>query len=469
MPKDDQLWTYSASELATGFGRGDYTPIDVLESVIARMEDINPRINAVVTTDLDTARVAAKASAQRWRNGCPSGALDGVPMTVKDNVPVAGMRATWGSELFSTYVPSEDELCVARLRAAGAVIVGKTNCPELTVQGYTDNAIFGLTRNPFDLDLTPGGSSGGAVAAVAAGICPIAIATDGGGSIRRPASYTGLIGMKPSRGRVARADGFAAILHDCEVVGPIARTVADVRRVMEIIGRPHFRDPMSVLLADEAYEAGRPKPCRILYLPEFGSSPVDRQIADSVARAADLLSSLGHRVEAGAVPFDIDALGMAWTTISQTGLTWLLKRHFSAGNRVGTDIQAMCEAGSRLRAEQYYEALAILAELKSTLAQLYEAYDMIMTPSAAAMPWPAGEAFPNIIDDQPVGPRGHAIFTGFVNMAGCAAINLPSVPNARGMPIGFQLVGPVGADKLLCDIGEQYESAFRPPRIWPLR
>ena len=148
-------------------------------------------------------------SEARWRAGTPLSQLDGVPITVKDNMVVRGMRSTWGSALYSEFMPDADELPVARLRAAGAVIFGKTNCPEFTVQGYTDNLLFGPTRNPWNLALTPGGSSGGAVAAVSAGLCPIALATDGGGSIRRPASYTGLVGLKPSRGRVARAEGFA--------------------------------------------------------------------------------------------------------------------------------------------------------------------------------------------------------------------------------------------------------------------
>ncbi|RKP45059.1 amidase [Pararobbsia silviterrae] len=435
---------------------------------MARVDAINPRINALVTCAFDAAREAAAESARRWRDGMPLSALDGVPMTVKDNIPVAGMRATWGSALYANYVPNVDELPIARLRAAGAIIVGKTNCPEFTVQGYTDNRLFGPTRNPFDLDRTPGGSSGGAVAAVSAGICPIAIATDGGGSIRRPASYTGLVGLKPSRGRVARADGFATILHDCEVVGPIARTVEDVRRVMRVIARPHPRDPLSASLAEDDFVPVTSRRCRMLYIPRFGDAPVDGAIARSVAAAAQTFAALGHRVDEGDVPFDIDALGQAWSVVSQTGLHWLLQRHGDWTAQVSGEIRNMAEAGGQLHAAQYYESLTQFAELKSALSSVFEHYDLILTPSAAAMPWLATQAFPAVIDDRPVGPRGHAIFTAFANMSGCAALNLPAARASDGMPIGFQLVAPVGADSVLCDIGAQYEAAMQAPRTWPV-
>ena len=180
-----------------------------------------------------------------------------MPLTVKDNIHVGGLRATWGSRLFADHVAAEDELAVARVRGQGAVIIGKTNCPEFTLQGYTDNLLFGPTRNPWNTSLTPGGSSGGAVAAVASGLAPLALATDGGGSIRRPASHTGLVGLKPSIGRVARVGGFPAILHDMEVIGPIARTTADAALLLSVIAGPDPRDRASLVFARESDEEPR--------------------------------------------------------------------------------------------------------------------------------------------------------------------------------------------------------------------
>ena len=189
------IWSLGATELGRAYRARELSPVEALEAIIARCELVNPQLNAIVTFDLEGAREAARASEARWGTGNALGALDGVPLTVKDNIPVRGLRTTWGSRILADYVPSQDELPVARLRAKGAVIVGKTNVPEFTLQGYTDNDLFGTTRNPWDVRLTPGGSSGGAVAAVAAGGGPHALGTDGGGSIRRPAAQAGLVGL----------------------------------------------------------------------------------------------------------------------------------------------------------------------------------------------------------------------------------------------------------------------------------
>jgi len=209
MKSEPELWQLSAAELASAYRDGLTTPEAALQATLARVEDINPRVNAIVTLDLDGARLAAAASTRRWCDGKPLSVLDGVPITVKDNILVRGLRATWGSKLFADFVPDADEQPIAQLRNAGVVILGKTNVPEFTLHGYTDNLQFGATSNPWDLSLTPGGSSGGAVAAVATGMGPIAIGTDGGGSIRRPAAHTGLVGFKPSRDTVPRACGFS--------------------------------------------------------------------------------------------------------------------------------------------------------------------------------------------------------------------------------------------------------------------
>src|ERR1700678_72183 len=270
-----ELWQLSASELGDGYSTCEFTPVDVFESVFSRIEKVNPSINAFVTIDKAGALDSAEQSAKRWQTGTALGPLDGVPISVKDNIPVRGLRSTWGSKLYADYVPKTDELPIERLRAQGVTILGKTNCPEFTLQGYTDNLLFGPTRNPWDLQLTPGGSSGGAVAAVAAGLGPVAIATDGGGSIRRPASHTGLVGLKPSRGRVPRCDGFPLILQDFESVGPIARTVDDLILVMRALTTPDPRDPLSLEYIHVPFEVPALDQSRIKFIPNFAGSPVD--------------------------------------------------------------------------------------------------------------------------------------------------------------------------------------------------
>jgi aspartyl-tRNA(Asn)/glutamyl-tRNA(Gln) amidotransferase subunit A len=453
-----ELWQRSAVELGEAYGKDECTPVDVLEAVLRRIERVNPVLNAFVTLDLSGARQSAEASAKRWQARRAFGPLDGVPISVKDNIPVQGLRSTWGSRLYENFFPDVDELAVARLRSRGAIVLGKTNCPEFTLQGYTDNLLFGPTRNPWDPALTPGGSSGGAVAAVAAGLGPIAIATDGGGSIRRPASHTGLVGLKPSRGRVPRCDGFPAIILDFESVGPIARTVDDLVVVMRAFSDYDVRDPLSLVFKDKPFSAEPVGQIRIRYIPNFAGSPVDREIAKSVADAVAAFSEQGHIVEEGETPFELEPLNQAWAIIGQTGLAWLLESFPAWQGKIAPALEEMAKNGEKRTGSEYVAALDTVKGLRKTLAIFFSEYDVILTPSAAALPWPAAEPFPTEIAGVPVGPRGHAIFTGFANMAGCPGISVPAASSAKGLPIGFQLVSAPGRDGLLCALAGQYEA-----------
>jgi len=448
------LWELTAAELAAGYASRAFSPRDALESVLTRIEAVNPKLNAIVTFDIAGARAAADTSTARWRDGQARRVFDGVPLTVKDNIPVRGMRATWGSRIYADWVPDKDELPIAKLRDGGAVILGKTNCPEFTLQGYTDNLVFGVTRNPWDLALTPGGSSGGAVAAVAAGFGPVAVGTDGGGSIRRPAAHTGLVGFKPSRDAVARSDEFPMILLDCEVIGPIARTVADARSLFHALAGLPVTPPSPAL-----------RPLRILYVRQFGGSPVDAQIAASVDQAAKHLAALAHIIEEATAPFDIDALNRAWPVISQVGLAWLLKGHAQRLDEISPPMQDMARAGHALSAADYYAAVEVILALRQRLAEFFVRTDLILTPTIAALSWPAAEPFPPTIAGQSVGPRGHAVFTAFANMAGCPAISIPCAPSKTGLPIGFHLVGRVGHDDMILAAAAQYEALHADSRM----
>jgi len=453
------LWALNATELVSGYLAARFTPLDVIESVLERIDGVNPLVNAVVTSDAEGARRAAAESTLRHREGRPLSGIDGVPITVKDNIPVRGMRTTWGSRVFSKYIPEVDELPVARLRQAGGIIFGKTNCPEFTLQGYTDNVLFGPTRNPWNLALTPGGSSGGAVAAVAAGLGPVAIGTDGGGSIRRPASHTGLVGLKPSRGRVPRTDTFPAILLDFETVGPIARSVADVKLVMDIIAPSDPGDPASMPFRDRPFRSEVTRPCRILFVPQFGDAPVDPEIAAAVGSAANRLLAIGHDVDTGPAPFDLSNVDKAWPVISQSGLAWLSSICSTFALEASKSMRELAMIGTRLSAADYVGALNSVKRVESQLSVAFETYDLIMTPSAAALPWKADQVFPSEIAGQAVGPRGHAVFTAFVNLSGAAGINLPCGQSKSGLPIGLQLVSRPGGDGLLMGIASQCEAA----------
>ena len=405
------------------------------------------------------ARKAAEASDARIRAGSARSMLEGVPISVKDSILAAGLRATWGSRALADFVPDRDELPVARLRAAGAIILGKTNVPELTLEGYTRNDLFGVTRNPWDPRLTPGGSSGGAAASVAAGLVPAAIGTDGGGSIRRPACHCGLVGFKPSTGRVPRIDGFPAILTDFEVIGPLTRTVADTVLLDAAMGGADARDRRSLLAPARPWERKR---LRILHVPRFGASPVDPEVAAATDAVAAWLAEQGHEVQRGNVFFDLDEAARIWHVITRAGVAWLTAREGGKlGAVAGASVRAMAEDGQKLTGADYIDALERLAAFRRRCAERFEGIELLLTPTAAALPWPAEEPYPREIAGQPAGPRDHAAFTGWANMAGYPAISLPVALSRAGLPIGVQFAAAFGADTNLLEFAASFE-AHRP-------
>jgi len=452
-------WQLSAVELQRRYRDGSLTPTAVAQACLARLEAVNPRINAVVARrDPDFLREAA-ASTERHARGRPLSPLDGIPLSVKDSLYTADQPTTWGCPALRDHATGQDETAVARARAAGALLIGKTNVPEFALEGYTDNPVFGVTRNPWNLALTPGGSSGGAVASVAAGITPLAIGQDGGGSIRRPASHTGLVGLKPSLSAVPREHVLPSLLLDFEVIGPLARTVADARLLFEVMRGPADVDRSS-LAAEQARSQVKPASAlRILYVERFGSAPLDPQIAASVRQAVQRLEALGHRVQQGPLPLDLGFFAEAWPQIGQAGLAQLFDRHPDWAAKASSKYLDMADKGRHLPAARLWQILEQVKKLRRASATLFDDLDVIVLPSAAALPWKAQDAYPTHIDGQEVGPRGHAVYTGWVNAAGLPGLALPCEPSREGLPIGMQLVGRYGSDDLLLDLGAAYEAA----------
>ncbi|MEJ5989392.1 amidase [Ramlibacter sp. PS3R-8] len=461
------LWRLSATELQRDYREG-LSPLAVAQACLARLEAVNPRINAVVARRDDAFLREAQASAQRHARGAPLSPLDGIPLSVKDSLYTEDQPTTWGCPALRTHATGQDELSVGRARAAGALIIGKTNVPEFALEGYTANPIFGVTRNPWNLALTPGGSTGGGVAAVAAGIAPLAIGQDGGGSIRRPVSHTGLVGLKPSLSAVPREHVLPSLLLDFEVIGPVARTVADARMLFEVMRGPAAADRSSLAAAFAARDARERGPLRILYVERFGQAPLDPQIAASVAGAVRQLAALGHRVDSGSLPLDLDFFAEAWPQIGQIGLAQMFDRHPDWAAQASPKYLDMAGKGRALPGARLWQILEEVKRLRRDTVNLFRDIDVIVLPSAAALPWKAEDSHPTQIDGQEVGPRGHAVYTGWVNAAGLPGLALPCAPSREGLPIGMQLVGPYGCDDTLLDLGAAYEAAQPWSHRWPV-
>lgn len=455
------LWRLGAAELSAAYRDGKTDPIAVTAELARRIDAIDPKLNAYVARAADL-EAQARVSAERHRQGRPLSPLDGVPVAIKDNLHVAGLATAWGGWTFDG-IAAADELPVARLRAAGAIIVGKTNTPEFAVEGYTANDRFGVTRNPWNPALTPGGSSGGTVAAVAAGLATLGLGTDGGGSTRRPAGHTGLYGLKPTIGRIARAGGLPQLLMDFEVVGPFARSLADLRLLYGALAGPDRRDPASRGVPSAELPAG---PLRILSVPRLGSHPCDPAIVAATRAVAHRLSDAGHDVEESDLPLDLSGIDAFWGAFAQIGLAHLRETVPAMRDKAGARYLGMADAGAELPAHALFAALEAVGRLRAATSALFGEIDVILMPTAAAQPWPAESSHPEEIDGRPVGPRGHAVYTGWVNASGHPGLAVPAGADAAGLPIGVQLIGDLGAEDLLLSLAGTLENGA-PAWRWP--
>lgn len=427
------IWQSDITALLSAYQNGQTTPMQAVRGLLSRIDALDPILNAYTSRN-ENALSEAEAATARWAQGTPLGPLDGVPLIIKDNLVTAGMPAAWGNAHLAKQVANHDEAPIARLRAAGAIFLGKGNTPEFAIEGYTDNLTYGVTCNPFDPALTPGGSSGGVVAAVATGLAFGGIGTDGGGSIRRPAGYTGLFGLKPGIGHVHRAGGLPQVLLDFEVVGPIARSARDLALLDRVL--TGFKNESSAKVAS-----------RILAIEALGDAPCDPTIRRAFDATCTLLSEQSHDLIRASMPLNLDPLNDVWTDIGAIGLAAYLADDSDVRDSANTKYLKIANLGAGKTAGDLYRILDLVFKLRNESAQIFNEFDAILMPTAAANPWPAAEPFPEIIDGQSVGPRGHAVYTGWVNAAGLPAVAFPAPTTA--LPIGMQLIGPMGSEQML--------------------
>jgi aspartyl-tRNA(Asn)/glutamyl-tRNA(Gln) amidotransferase subunit A len=456
------IWQLDATALSALLEARETTPLQLAEQAFARLDALEPVLNAFTHVDRDGAMAAATAATERQAAGARLGPLDGIPVSVKDNIFVAGLPARWGSLLFRDYVPDRDDICVERLRAAGAVIVGKTTTPEFAMLGRTDSRLSGITRSPWDPALTPGGSSGGASASVAAGVTPLAIGTDMGGSTRLPAGYTGVVGMRPSTGRIPRRFGFPATCIDFQVIGPFARTMRDMRLLYDVLAGPDARDPYSQRFP-AAPDVTPGRRLRIGWFTAIGDESATPEVAASVAAAVHGLAGANCVVAPVSAPFDLGALRAFHATLTAAAAARIVIR-FPDRWRAETcdNVRAAAERGLALSAASYVDALDALAAWRSDVTAAWGDYDALIVPTAAAPAWRAE-------DDAPPGltPATQGMFGAWVNAAGLPGISVPGQPHPDGRPIGVQIVAPFGHDAVVLEIAQRLETLAPWADRWP--
>jgi aspartyl-tRNA(Asn)/glutamyl-tRNA(Gln) amidotransferase subunit A len=466
MSADQDIAYASAISLLDRYRKRALSPVEVTRFLLDRLGVLQPKINAFCIVDLDGALATARESEWRWQRGEPAGRLDGVPVTIKDLMLMRGFPTLRGSRLVDPDQDwSEDAPAVARLREAGAVILGKTTTPEFGWKALGDSPLTGITHNPWDLSRTPGGSSAGAAAACAAGIGALHLGSDGAGSIRIPAAFTGIFGLKPSFGRVPAypLSAMGLLAH----LGPMARTVTDSALMLTVLSQPDYRDPYSLPPDDtdwcEGIEDGV-RAWRIAYSPTLGHAKVDPEIAAAVAEAARQFEALGAIVEEvdAIFPSPREVLFTLWAA----GAAKLLDV-YSRDKRALVDpgLVATAAEGERISAVDYLGADLVRTALGQQMAAFHQKYDLLLTPM---MPIPALPVAQDLND--PATERHWIDWSPFsypFNMTRQPAASIPCGVTRAGLPIGLQIVGPLYADARVLRAARAFETT-QPERRPPL-
>jgi aspartyl-tRNA(Asn)/glutamyl-tRNA(Gln) amidotransferase subunit A len=451
----------SATDLVALYRSKAVSPVEAVKATLARIERFNGTVNAYCHLDTDGALAAARKSEKRWMAGTPKGPADGVPVGVKDNIAVAGMPGRFGSRLTGIDPVAVDAPAVARLRESGAIVLGKTAMPEYGWKATSDSPLTGFTRNPWDTRMTTGGSSAGAVAATVLGMGALHLGTDGGGSIRIPAAFTGCFGLKPTRARVPAfpTSPLGTIAHH----GPLTRTVADAALAISIISGPDARDiygwPTPAPDFSRGLDGGI-RGLRIAYSPTLGfARHVDPEIAGAVAASVRTLESLGANVEEATPDLGGDPIE-TWNTF------WWPAMHFQLqafGDRWRTlSDPALVEAADRSRSvtvTDHLRAQLHRAQLHNIMAKFHETYALLVTPALPLPAFEVGDLVPKS------GEWGNvwcdwAPFSYPFNLTTQPGASVPCGLTDAGLPIGVQIIGPVGADDLVLRASRALEAAM---------
>jgi amidase len=434
-----------ARELARLVREKQASPVDILDAHLAAIERANPAVNAIVTVGLEQAREAARAAEAAVTRGEALGPLHGVPVGIKDITPTAGIRTTWGSALFADHVPAEDAEVVRRIKRAGGIVIGKTNTPEFAAGGNTVNRVFGATRNPWDLRLSASGSTGGGAAALAAAMIPLAEGTDFGGSVRTPAAFCGVVGLRTTAGLVPRQP-VTLPWHDQSVTGPMARDVADCALFLDAMTGFSTVSPLSVPPAwESAYEvierAEGLRSIRLAYAPSIGPTGIDPEVARLCREAAFALERHGASVEE--VAFDLADGRDAFITLRGEAM---VGNHLARLERLGElnpNLAGNIRLGLGVQILDIARAEHKRAEIWHRCRALFERFDLLLTPTTPVLPFPVEQNYPAEIAGKKLESYMDWLAQTFlVSLAGLPAASVPAGLSASQLPVGLQIVGP---------------------------
>src|SRR2546430_1152040 len=449
------LCSLSATELLDGYRKHELSPVEVTRAVLERIERLNPKLNAFCLVS-DRALDDAKASEERWMSAQPRGLFDGVPLTIKDIILTKGWPTLRGSKTVDAKGPwNDDAPATARLREHGAVLLGKTTTPEFGWKGVTDSPLTGITRNPWNPAKTPGGSSGGAAAAVASGMGPLAVGTDGGGSIRIPCAFTGLFGIKPTFGRVPAwpPSPMGTVAH----VGPIAKSVADAALMLSVMSQPDSRDwtalPYERRDYREGLEAGV-RDLRIAYSANLGYAKVDREVAEIVKKAVRTFDDLGAKVEERDPGFEDpqETFSRHWFPGAALVVSSAPAKKRSL---IDKGLREIARRGERITALEHFEAAQNRNELGLGMSRFHNRYDLLGTPTLAVAAFDVGR-------EAPKNAKGWVSWTPFTfpfNLTQQPAASIPCGLTRTGLPVGLHIIGLKYAEAQVLRAARAFEVA----------
>ncbi|MFX0080719.1 MAG: amidase [Candidatus Hodarchaeota archaeon] len=458
----EEICFMSACDMLEKIKSQEITSQEITEAIIERIEKINPIVNAYCTPTFEMAREMAQKADEKVKKNEKQPALNGIPTSIKDLVLLKGVRTTFGSKIFENYIPEEDSICVKRLKDAGCVILGKTNTPEFGFKGVTDNFIFGATKNPWNLERTSGGSSGGAAVSVVCGMGPLAQGSDGGGSIRHPAGFCGAYGIKPSFGRVPiyprkKSD----IIQTLSVIGPIVRYVSDAALMLDVMKGPFEGDRYSLPKDNIKYSEHineKPNKLKIGYSLDLGyAKVVDSEVEKAIVNSVQKFDSFGWELEEAKFK-ELDpslAFGSHWVIDYGYGLGPYLK---DWKEKMDPTLVLWAQTGLRFRIKNFINAMQIREEFYQVISETFKNFDILVTPTTAIPAFELGIPVPTEINGKRVGPTGWQPFTFPFNFTGHPAATIPCGRTKKtDLPIGMQIIGKRFEELLILQVSKAFE------------